>query len=78
MKPEGYREPILREESVETKIPRVVLIGRHHIVRILKDEGIDIPPDASISFRVPSGGDYSGCDVELDDKQQVISVRYSR
>lgn len=84
MKPEGYREAIFKEKTVEDpprRTPMIVTVDRSTLLAAIRDAGIDIPKQASaisVTFRVPGGGDYSSCDVELDDNEQVISVRYER
>lgn len=82
MKPEGYREAIFKERPVqERKTPMVIIVDRSTLLAAIRDAGIDIPKQASaisVTFRVPGGGDYSSTDVELDDKEQVISVRYEK
>lgn len=70
-----YKGPIF-EEHESGKRPMIVVVSRSTLIAAIRDAGIKVPVDADVTFRVPSGGDYSGVDVELDDKEQVISVRY--
>ena len=49
------------------------------IVDILKDNGI-IPDNASeitVVVRIPSGGDYSGTDLDIHDTEHSITVSYT-
>lgn len=67
-----------KEEMILTPQPMIVTVSRSTLIAAIRDAGIDVPPNAEVTFRVPGGGDYSSTDVELDDKEQVISVRYKK
>lgn len=79
MKPEGYQPAIFEEQPLEKrKTPMVILVSRSTLLAAIRDAGIDVPSNAEVTFRVPGGGDYSSTDVALDDREQVISVRYEK
>lgn len=69
---------VFHEEPVKGKTPMIVRVTASSIITAIRDAGIDIPGDARVTFHVPSGGDYSGMDVDLNEHEQVISVRYER
>lgn len=67
-----------REERPMHSVPYVIRIGRKELLMIAAEQGIRIPAKSTVRFRVPTGGDYSGMDVELDDNEQVITISYER
>lgn len=56
--------------------PMIVVVTRSVLIRAIREAGIDVPDNAQVTFQVPGGGDYSNCEVDLDDEEQVVSVRY--
>lgn len=40
-------------------------------------EALKLPPHAKLSVSVPGGGDWSNCDLELDDRDCFLDVAYS-
>lgn len=70
-----------REVPEVGKTPMVVRVTRSLLLQAIRDAGIDLPHSVnavSVTFMVPGGGDYSNCQVDLDDDQQVVSVRYEK
>lgn len=41
------------------------------ILALLKRDGVPVPDGAEVTFTVPSGGDYSGDDVHVNDDSPV-------
>jgi hypothetical protein len=77
MKPEGYQEAIFEAKPVEkVAVPMVVTVSRSVLLAAIRANGINVPADAEVTFYVPGGGDYSSTAVELNDKEQVVSVRW--
>ena len=70
--------PTFEERPVGGKMPMIVRVTRSALLAAIRMEGIDVPSNAKITFHVPDGGDYSNTEVELDDTDQVISVRYEK
>lgn len=58
------------------KVPMAIHITRQVLLDAVRASGIDIPEDAQVTFRVPGGGDYSNCDVDLDEDHQKVTIRY--
>lgn len=49
------------------------------INRFLESENIEtIPESATVSVRVPGGGDYSNTDLELDEGEIGLDIRWER
>lgn len=70
--------PAFEERPAAGKMPMIVRVTRSALLAAIRMEGIEVPCDAKVTFYVPGGGDYSNTHVELDDTDQVISVRYER
>lgn len=77
MKQKGVPDFIVTEDPIGP-VPRSVRITKSQLVDLLIKEGLLIPSNATVTFKVPSGGDYSGVAVEMDNKEQIITVRYER
>jgi len=77
--PKPQLNPRLAELPGRT--PMIMNIGRSHLLwivnRQLDAEGKpNLPPETEVTFEVPGGGDYSGCSVSLDDREQVLTFRW--
>ncbi len=63
---------IIERKLVETTRQfRVELDGRA-LVRMLREQGHDIPDNATVTFTTPGGGDWSNTDIDIDDDHPVI------
>ncbi len=60
------------------KTPMIVRVTRERLLQAIRDAGIDIPNNAKVTFFVPGGGDYSNTHIDLDDNEQIVSVRYEK
>lgn len=66
MKQATIKRFVRTQTTTEVCIPASLLRG------LLK-----APEDARLTVRVPSGGDWSGTDLELDDATQCPAVTYT-
>lgn len=71
----------LRTSTVVTRDHTVQLSGKDIIYLLrqeLKAQGVQHQPpdDAEVEFSVPGGGDYSNCNLDIDEDQPV-TVRWS-
>lgn len=41
------------------------------IVELLRNAGVEIPTGTEVKFKVPGGGDWSGMDCPIDDRNHV-------
>ena len=53
-----------------TKTHRLEMSGRN-IISMLRSDGLDVPPNATVTFEVPTGGDYSGMTVDVNGDHPV-------
>lgn len=58
--------PVRRLTKTKTTRQNCVAIDDSHIRLFLESEGIFLPRDAVITFRVPGGADWSNTDVDVD------------
>jgi len=65
------------KEKVTTHTVKTKSLGltKADLLRALDNSGITIPPTASVFIRVPSGGDWSGMDLELNE-QRTVNVQW--
>ncbi len=57
----------LRVESVrEIHTSGSVELAGQEIVSLLKAAGYNVPKDANVTVRIPGGGDYSNCHLDID------------
>lgn len=63
--------------AVSSKTVKTVMLelSLRDIIEYCHMKGLDVSPDAKVYFAVPSGGDYSGLNVDID-KQHPIRVRW--
>lgn len=71
---------ILRPEKAG-HTPMKMTVSRSDLLQLinlqLKREGKpELPQNAQIVVKVPGGGDWSGEYLDLDDKEQVIDLRW--
>ncbi len=70
----------------EVKVPMILSLDANAIIYLVnfykhsqamssRQPQDHIPVDAKVTFDVPSGGDYSGCDVDVTD-QNKVNVRW--
>lgn len=61
------------------KITHTVTLSGEDIIELLHQNGTDYAPgsDATVEFKVPSGGDYSGMDVDFL-KEERVTVRWTK
>ncbi len=63
---------IIERKLIETTRQfRIELDGRV-LVRMLREQGHDIPDNATVTFTTPGGGDWSNTDIDIDDDHPVI------
>lgn len=54
--------------DVKTGQRKTVELTRSMLIVLLNDQfDLDLPGDTRVSVRVPGGGDWSNCDLELDE-----------
>lgn len=60
--------------SAKGKITRKIELTGKDIMGLMGELGTRYSPpsDATIEFKVPSGGDYSGCSVDFKDEARVV------
>lgn len=72
----------IKPRPVETsKIPMVLTVRRDALLWMINNELGDrdkVPDNCVITIRVPSGGDWSGTDLEIEGDEQKIEVRWER
>jgi hypothetical protein len=51
--------------TVETK--HHAELTRHKLIALLRQAGHNVPDNAGIFVRVPGGGDWSNCPLDIDD-----------
>jgi len=64
------------KQLVETKtvtVKRTMKLTGTLLRQLLDRAGLSIPDDASITIQVPGGGDWSNCDLDLDDTSIQIT-----
>ena len=72
----GPRPVRLAQVAVETKtvtVKRTMKLTGTLLRQLLDRAGLSIPDDASITIQVPGGGDWSNCDLDLDDTSIQIT-----
>lgn len=56
---------------VETTSRHRVTVSGQEIVRLLKDSGVEIDDNATVTVQVPGGGDWSNMALDLDTETTV-------
>ena len=67
------------KRKTNTRVTTSIELSGKGIVDILKDTGI-IPDNAAeinVVVHIPSGGDYSGMDLDINDAEHSITVSYT-
>lgn len=62
---------IHRAETVVVEVPRTTLLA-------LLRKHLSLPAEAEVFVRVPGGADWSNTDLDIDDKDTPLVVRYTR
>ena len=64
---------IKKVTPIDKKVSKLVKISitKEDIIKMLNDKGEQIPDNAEVVFQVPSGGDYSGMDLNVDIENPV-------
>lgn len=65
MKKARVRRTVEREERVR------MAFGSDALIAALRKDYPEIPENAAVHFRVPSGGDCSGMDLEVNDRDSL-------
>lgn len=65
----GENMKIISEHEI-TKRHRVI-IERNILIELIRNK-MDIPDNAKIKFTVPSGGDYSGMEIDVDAENPIV------
>jgi hypothetical protein len=60
-----------------TKTQSTLCLSGADIIELLCEAGVDVPSGASVTFRVPSGGDWSGESIDID-AGHTITVDWER
>lgn len=68
-------------KPVENKTPMIMRLPPSAIIWALnqqleREQLPDIPLNATISVRVPGGGDWSSTDLELDERDVMLDIRW--
>lgn len=63
---------ILTTQVVSTATTKRIELGFTEIRLLLEREGIVLPNGAKITITVPSGGDWSNTELDVDDRTPVV------
>lgn len=55
-----------------TRKDKTIQLTRDNILELLWGADYDIPTDATVEFRVPGGGDFANCNIDIDEDNPVI------
>jgi hypothetical protein len=74
--PEPKVEKVTTTPMIMSLPPSLII---HAINKCLEEEQRDrIPITADISVRIPSGGDYSGEELQLDESRILLDIRWEK
>ena len=63
------------ENDKTTITKRKISLNGKDIIELLNDpplDGVIVPVNASVTFEVPGGGNWSGTDLDIDDDYPVV------
>lgn len=60
-----------RTMKISTTTTNRLSIGKADLIELLNDRGFSIPSDADVTVQVPRGGDYSGCDLDIENDVEI-------
>jgi hypothetical protein len=64
-----------KKVSTKKEKTQTLELGRAEILNLLWGQGHSIPANAEIFITVPSGGDWSGMDVDIDGDTSAVKVQ---
>jgi len=64
------------ERTLAPAVPMIMTFNASALREALNAAGANIPPGADITVRIPGGGDYSNMDLELDNQNVVLDIRW--
>lgn len=51
-------------------------LSRESLIKALQVCGVEVPKDASVTFTVPGGGDWSNCTIDVD-REHPINIEWT-
>lgn len=62
--------------TTTTTVREEHVVTRDDIIMLLRRKGVWVPDNADVIVPVPTGGDYSGMDLDID-RDTVVRVRFT-
>lgn len=76
------RKPRFVEAPVEQTVPMILRVPKSLLLEIINEERVrsqqmPLPVNmVEVTVRCPGGGDWSNSDIELNDDEQAIEIRW--
>ena len=76
------RKPLFTETPVEQQTPMILRVPKSLLLQVINEERVrarqtPLPVNqVEVTVRCPGGGDWSSSDIELNDDEQAIEIRW--